>query len=619
MAYNTIEFAKQELNKYLDKLGVCADVSLEIMENADVPDPKFDDAFKISVKDRKGYIAGSNERSVLFGVYRLIERWGVRWVRPGKNGTFYPAVCDACDVEVYEKASKRHRTMCIEGALKLENVLDMVEWIPKMGFNSYFIQFDNGHAFYDNFYSRRNNPTKEPEILTPETASEYTVQITAEIKKRGLMLHKMGHGWTCRPFGIKCEGWEVIDPETLPASYLDVCALINGKRQTWKNMPSVSQLCYSNPYVGETIANAMIDYFIKNPEVDVIHFWLGDGYNNYCECEECKKHLPSDLYVKMANTITDKMEAAGLDKLIVLDCCYNAAMPPVEETLKHPEKIIVMFAPISRTFAESFPNGFRKTHGEPFEYNKFTNPRSVDANLAYLCDWEKYYSGNIVDFDYHLMWDHILDAGNEGIARVIYDDVRNLESLGMNGYISCQLQRNSFPTAIAMTVMGKTLWNNDTDFDTVRKELYAASFGEDMTDTMCEYFSTLSKGFDIGSIRAQKPCDKVQFKKDLLAALDAIENMKPVINAHLNESDPCRRECWSILPIHAELYTLIGKAILARLDGDIEKSDEIRAQATLLAWQREDEIQGMLDCLFFEQMTRTRITPEKDIAFSDMA
>ena len=109
-------------------------------------------------------------------------------------------------------------------------------------------------------------------------------------------------------------------------------------------------------------------------------------------------------------------------------------------------------------------------------------PIFVDENLSYLCEWENFFDGDTIDFDYHLMWDHILDAGGEGIARVIHDDIINFESLGMNGYISCQLQRNAFPTSVAMTVMGKTLWSSKTDFDATRKKLYANSFGEENAD-----------------------------------------------------------------------------------------------------------------------------------------
>ena len=75
--YNVREFTKNELDKYLTKLGVSAEISLGLLSdfgvNIDVADPFFDDAYEINVKNKKGYIAGTNERSILFGVYRLLE------------------------------------------------------------------------------------------------------------------------------------------------------------------------------------------------------------------------------------------------------------------------------------------------------------------------------------------------------------------------------------------------------------------------------------------------------------------------------------------------------------------------------------------------------------------
>ena len=159
---------------------------------------------------------------------------------------------------------------------------------------------------------------------------------------------------------------------------------------------------------------------------------------------------------------------------------------------------------------------------------------------------------------------------------------------------------------------------NFSNFDTVRKELYTACFGEDMSDTMCEYFATLSRGFDIGSIRAQKTYDKDIFKADLQNALRAMEEMKPIAKSHLSESNPCRQECWKFVMLNIELYSMIGKAILVRLDGDIERSKEMVKSAAQIAFEKEDELQCALDCSFFESMTRTRITPEKAIAFKDV-
>ena len=619
MKYDVIDFARNELDKYLEKLGVAADIELEVNPTlCDIETPLYDDAIEISVKSQKGHIYGSNGRSVLIGVYRLLEEWGIRWVRPGKNGTYYPKKCDDRDVEITEKASKRHRTMCIEGAVSLENVLDMIDWCPKAGFNGYYIQFDSAFTFFDRWYSHNKSTVKKPEPFSEDKAIEYVGIMTNEIKKRGLMLHRMGHGWTCNPFGVNISSWDDVASESIPDSFKEICAMVGGKREVWLNKPLTTQLCYSNPEVRTTIANAVVDYYKNNPDTDVVHFWLGDYFNNYCECHECIKYRVSDLLIKMTNEITEKMIKEKIDKQIVITNGYNDAYPPKSEKLLHPEKIILMFAPISRTFGKSFPEEFKiKSLGE-YKHNEFTNPRSVDENLAALYEWEQYFKGDTVDFDYHLMWDHILDAGGEGIARVIYDDIRNFENLGMNGFISCQLQRNTFPTSIAMTIMGKTLWNNDTDFGTVKKELYTACFGEDMADTMCEYFATLSRGFDIGRIRAQKPYDKDIFKTDVQNALKAMKEMKPIAEGHLSEADPCRQECWKFVALNIELYSIIGEAILVRLEGDIEQSKEMVKSAAQIAFEKEDELQCALDCSFFEGMTRTRITPEKAIAFKDV-
>lgn len=617
MEYDVIGFARQELNKYLKKLGIVADIELLVSLPQTVENSFFDDAIEICVKDRKGYIAGSNERSLLIGVYRLLEEWGVRWIRPGKNGTFYPESCIPHDVCISEKASNRHRTMCIEGSISLENVLDMVEWLPKAGFNGYFIQFDDAFIFFDRWYSHRNSTVKSPEAFDNKKSMEFVKIISSEVKKRGLLLHRMGHCWTSNPFGVIGNGWDETPPEQIPDSYRMRCALVNGKRDVWRNQPLRTQLCYSNAQTRGIITDAVIQYVKNNPETDVIHFWLGDDCNNYCECDECMKMSVSDHYIVMINEITEKMKKEGLKTTVIFDCGYNTAPPPKNQQLTHPEQTVLMFAPISRTFCQSFPDKFKITQAPHIAHNQFNNPSSVDENLAFLCEWENYYNGDIVDFDYHLMWDHIFDAGGESIARVIYDDMRNLKSLGMNGYISCQLQRNSFPTSIAITVMGKTLWNRETDFEKVRKELYAASFGEDNVEEMCEYFSTLSRGFDIGTIRAQQKSNKDNFKANLNRTIGAMKKMLPIAISHLNGPNPCRSSCWKAVALNAEIYSVLGEALLVRIDGDIERSKELVKAAAQIAWEKEDELTDLFDCFFFERMTRERISPEKALDFTD--
>ncbi len=612
MEYNVINYAREELDKYLSQLGIFCDITLCLFEEKgitddNVKDSLYDDAIEISVKDGKGYIAGSNERSVLIGVYRYLNELGIKFIRPGKNGTYIPSDRNAIDVVLHEAADKRHRTICIEGGVSLENVAELVDWLPKVGFNGYYIQFNDAFIFFDRWYSHRGNPYLKPESFTVERSLEYVDIIIKEAKKRGLMIQRMGHGWTCEPFGIPNHGWDPVKPEEIPESYVDICAFVNGERKVWLNSPIATQLCYSNPYVRKTMVDGVINYMLDHKDTDIVHFWLGDYPNNSCECPSCIDVNLADFHVMMVNEITDRMKELGLKNKIVLLIYYNTANPPAVERIKSPENTILMFAPISRTFGAAFPDEFKIKSVPKYKVNSFSLPRSVDENLAYLHAWEQCYEGDIVDFDYHLMWDHILDAGGECIARVLSEDAKNLEKLGMNGFISCQLNRNTFPTSIAMTTLARTLWNKDTDFEELKKELYSASFGEESADMLCEYFATLSKAFDIGSLRSQVETNQEVMKADMKAAIDAMENIKPVIKSHLDVDNATRRESWEILGIHTDIYQALGKGILLMLEGDKEGGESLREQSIDIAWRNEGKIQGVLDCQFYQDMTRQRI------------
>lgn len=622
MSSPVIDLAREELSRYLERLGTSADISLGLFADFGLPcevaDPYYDDGIAISVHGGCGYVAGTNPRSVLMGVYRLLSEWGVRFLRPGKNGTYYPKTVEPRDVEITEMAAKRQRVMCIEGAVSLENVLDMVEWLPKVGMNGYFIQFRDAFIFFDRWYSRRRRILQTGDPFTPEIAAEYVAIVTREVKRRGMLLHRMGHGWHSDPFGVPCHDWDPVDPATLPKEYLDLCALLKGKRGLCRDIPAFTQMCYSNPYVRKTMVDAVLTYARENPETDVIHFWLGDYLNNTCECENCTKYRFADYYLDMVNDVTEELHRQGLKTQIVFCSYCNLSYPPAHTKLAHPENTILLFAPISRTYAQSLPEKYTIKTIPPYRVNGFDAPTSVEENFAYLHAWKQYYHGDTLDFDYHLMWDHILDAGGEGIARTLHTDARNFDGLGINSYISCQLQRNTFPTPIAMQTMARTLWNRETDFDALRRELYTAAFGEDMAEEMGEYFSTLSGAFRIGALRSQVPVDRAAFLSEMQTAVATIEKMAPTIAARAaSEADPCRRECWTLLVHHGRIYGLLGQAVVAFLQGKREEYEALRAESARLARESEEETQGAFDVTFYQNVIYDRLRLDGPKKFDD--
>src|SRR5438477_193048 len=89
---------------------------------------------------------------------------GISRCWPGPDGESLPRVdLAASAVRVAEAASYRHRGICIEGAVSYEHVRDVVDWMPKVGLNAYFVQFREGYTFFERWYAHRGNPLLPPE------------------------------------------------------------------------------------------------------------------------------------------------------------------------------------------------------------------------------------------------------------------------------------------------------------------------------------------------------------------------------------------------------------------------------------------------------------------------
>ena len=609
----TVQLAARELDRYLDAMGYRGEWELQLGSYAEFgltpvgSDPTLDDEFVLEFHSGKGYIAGSNPRSILFGAYRFLEECGARWTRPGKNGTYLPHISDLPkDISVKTEAKKRFRAICIEGAVSLEHVLDLIDWMPKVGFNGYYTQFRDGFIFFDRWYSHRGSPVKKPEPFSVEKSYELVARVQEATKERGLMLHAVGHGWTCEPFGVANHGWDAVRAEDIPDSYREVCALVDGKRDVWMGMPLASQLCYSRPDVQTAMVESVVDYLKQNPKTDILHFWLGDYYNNTCECEECRKYPVADYYVRILNQLDARLSEEKIDARVVFLIYYDLLPPPTVERIKNPDRFILMFAPITRNYKESFPRGFAVKETPPYKINHIDLPSSVDENLAYLFRWEQLFSGDTFVFDYHLMWDHLFDAGGEKISRVLYDDIRNYDSLGLGGLVSCQLQRNSFPTSLAMTTMGKTLWDAEVDFDALRHDLYTAAYGEDAAEAVGNYLATLSRCFNTGAIRFGMKLPEGELAALLREAIASMDAFAPTVAAHLTQTDPCRKNAWELLEVHARIYKKVALSFLAKLEDQEEKAKQIMDEAVRIAWEEEDKLSDALDCHFFDDVMHTR-------------
>ena len=356
----------------------------------------------------------------------------------------------------------------------------MIDWLPRVGMNTYFVQFIIPADFYNRYFKDKNSPIREPVMFSDEDIAHMWRACEEEILKRGLIYHAVGHGWTHMAFGVQTATHDPNDPR-LSDELKGYFAEMDGKRALHKNGLNHTQLCYSKPAVRDAITDCIVKYCEENPSVDVLHFWLADGFNNHCECDECQKLRPSDWYVMMLNSLDTKLAARGLNTKIAFLAYLDLLWEPEVHKIKNPNLFLLMFAPITRTYSTALYDYDKNEKIEipPFERNKLKFAKSVAVNAAQLARWQNDFSGDGFVYDYHLMWDHFLDPGAMSCARVLHQDMCELEQFGLMGNISCQQHRVAFPTGIATYAMAAGLWNKNSKFEDISREYHAAMFGED--------------------------------------------------------------------------------------------------------------------------------------------
>ena len=140
----------------------------------------------------------------------------------------------------------------------------------------------------------------------------------AEIAKRGLLFHDMGHGWTADPFGLDtAAGWKKDNNDELTDEIRQYLAQIDGVRGLFMNNALCTNLCMSNPKVRRIVAEYIAEYAKVQNNVDFLHVWLADASGNHCECEVCRTKTPSDWYIMMLNDIDEELTKRELDTHIV--------------------------------------------------------------------------------------------------------------------------------------------------------------------------------------------------------------------------------------------------------------------------------------------------------------
>ena len=587
-------FAAKELKTYLERMLPAEKGSwtaaLTVRSGGET---MANDWFQVRLSPEEGHVAGSSARAVLLGVYDLLRRLGCRFLAPGRENEVIPVLRRADLALDYEhRASFRHRGVCIEGANSRENVLNFIDWLPKMGYNSFFLQFKVPYTFYARWYHHEKNPLRdaEPYVVADAAADmEYAEQ---ELRRRGILLHKVGHGWTGEVLGYETVAWEETHP--LAEDKRPFAALVNGRRELHLGIPADTNLCLSDPDAVRRFEDLVVQYAGQNPDTGYLHIWLADEYNNVCECGGCRRTTPSDQYVRLLNRIDHRLTAEGLGVRLVFLLYQELLWPPVEERLHNPDRFVLMFAPISRTFSESYRLEDRERSLPAYVRNKVTLPADLGENLAFLREWQRQFTGDSFVYDYPLGRAHYGDFGYVHIARIIHADVQKLGPLGLSGYISCQELRAGLPNTLPNYVMGRVLLEKGADVEKIIDEYFSAAYGPGWKQAK-DCLSRLSE---------LQVCDYLNGKglrqdPSVTEKLDRIEacciQYQAILDGHVPGVNKVQEGFWTRLGYHLAYTRLLVRAMSCLARGEERQSRDAWTSLWEFICRGEEKFQPWLD------------------------
>ena len=626
----TIRYAAEELQKYVSRvspellasdracirLGLLEDFGLS---DADVKAPTLDDVIDADIQNGSGYIAGSNPRSVLMGVYRYLHSAGCAWPRPGADGEYIPQRdLGRHSFRFREKAAYPFRGQCIEGALSFEMVMDTIEWLPKVGMNLFVLQHVVPYFCMTRWYEHTGSTVKADEHYSYERIRDFLVPLELQIKKRGLQLHSMGHGFFFEPWGIHVLRKGLQYP--LPDEVRELLALVNGKRDYIQGYPNHTQMCLTNPKARQPVIRWLVDYLKAKPYIDYLHVFLNDAPNNQCECDNCRPIRASDLYLLFLNELDAALTEAGISTRIAFCIYIETLWPPIMQKLNNPDRFVMNVSSTNRSY--SIPISAER-YGEPlppYRKNDFRMKNDFSLTLSFADAWKPVFDGPKYLTEYYLFTDHYFDPGYFQVSKLIYDDVNVLRDAGFLGIKSIQTQRSFSPNGLPSAVMAASLWNPQVDFDAVAEEYFSGCYGADASAAM-EYLKNITKLFDPCALRPSDSIvsqDTIDDGKQIaeswlrrpasIARLKSIaacvDTFRPTVEKNCLTDEPCRRKSWEVLRFHGDYCKKLADLYVTMAESGTQAAGE--KLESMVDWlsHMEDEFAPQFDLFLFQRRMR---------------
>ena len=513
-ADHTIDFAAEELKKYLRMMmpergeieisfepGAQDGFRLGLLEDFglpnEAPDPKLDDVVHVDTGEEGGILAGSNTRSVLYACYRFLRLNGCRWLIPGVDGEFIPH--KPVTAQKYHKlADTRFRGHTTEGYPSAQHILDYIDFFAKQELNLYgLIGIYTYHRRYYLHTFNEDNMTPEP--VSPDLVSQWKGMFESELLKRGIMLVDGPHDFMPMSIGLDPTERQLYKSgaKQVPENAKKYLAMLDGKRELYHGDPFFTQMCMSNAEWRTRYVKLLADFIERNQHLNAVTVPLADGHHNHCECPECQKGNPSDFLLMIANELDEELTRRGIATKVRFGTYVDQMFAPQHVRLKNPDRFILSFPPISRSYASGVDENTVFPPVKPYVRNNWVAPKSYAECISYLLDWKKQldFHGDTVAFEYHYWLAQCRDPGLEDISRRIYEDMRAMPIIGLTGNLEDGSNRHYFPHGFHCHIYAETMVNRDLDYEAEVGDYFSHFYGEDWK-AVRHYLRGISDAFE---------------------------------------------------------------------------------------------------------------------------
>jgi len=428
----TARFAAEELRRYICRVSR-ARLKLSGDRGRPRPSRAFllriagrteDDGFDLRIDPQRKaiHITGANPRSLLFGVYRWLQRFlGVRWPAPGRAGEVYTPVSQVQipALRARERPLLKFRGFYVDTAqlsVTRENIADIVDWMTKNCGNYLLVSVAHFEALKD--------------TLVPA------------ITLRGLTLEVGHHGF-----------FRFVDPARHFRRHPEWFSLVNGRRARGifaSNMVHDSQLCGANREALDRYADGIRRLLDDNPAISVFGIVPNDGFG-WCECPQCLKHetitepaplrdpgedernlrVSSGRFHHIVREVARRLHNAYPDRRFSFPA-YGGTILPSPGVRDLPDNFMVMIALYERWYDQPL-------HDRSGRYaTGHMNPRIVEI----LDRWRDQFPGERYIYEYYSKYAWM--SMPKWMPDIICKDMRYLARTGTRGLLS-MIEPEGFP------------------------------------------------------------------------------------------------------------------------------------------------------------------------------